>query len=156
MKNISNFTSQKVSGKIFRQIHEKNIFTATEVITLVPVHGNGVLTSFFSANNWVKEYFPNQPVKTGSPVKPKEAFIKRTIEYCLNNKIGERLDDYLMKLTSQRWKQKESQQAVNAKGGRMGLTTGKHFARPNPEFFQRKILRLYESKLNELEINGAS
>ena len=131
-------------------IHEQNIFTATEVITLVPVYGNGVLTNFFKTNNWVKNYFPNQPLKTGSPFKPKEAFIKRAIEYCLNNKYGELLDDYLLKLTSKRWKQKEERRRVNAHGDRMGLSTGKHFARPNPEFFQQKILHLYESRVNEV------
>ena len=129
------------------QIHEQNIFTATEVVTLVPVHGNGMLTNFFNANNWVKAYFPNQPAKFGQPNKPKEAFIKRIIEYCLNNKFGERLDDYLLKVTAKRWKLKE--QRVNVNGRRMGLATGKHFARPNPEFFQKKILQLYESKLSE-------
>lgn len=132
------------------QIHEQNIFTATEVITLVPVHGNGVMTNFFKANHWVKNYFPNQPLKTGSPVKPKEALIKRFIEFCLNNKIGERLDDYLLKITTRRWKQKEQRQALNAHGGRMGLSTGKHFARPNPEFFQRKILQKYEGRVSEV------
>lgn len=132
------------------QIHEQNIFTATEVITLVPVHGNGVMTNFFKANHWVKNYFPNQPLKTGSPVKPKEALIKRFIEFCLNNRIGERLDDYLLKITTRRWKQKEQRQAMNARGGRMGLSTGKHFARPNPEFFQRKILQKYEGRVSEV------
>ena len=122
----------------------------------MPVHGNGVLTNFFRANNWVKAYFPNQPAKFGLPAKPKEAFIKRVIEYCLNNKFGERLDDYLLKLTTKRWKKKEQKQRVNAHGGRMGLATGKHFARPNPEFFQKKILQLYERKVNEAVSPGIS
>lgn len=132
------------------QIHEQNIFTATEVITLVPVHGNGMLTNFFKANHWVKNYFPNQPLKTGSPFKPKEAVVKRFIEFCLNNKFGERLDDYLLKVTTKRWQQKEQRQATNTNGRRMGLSTGKHFARPNPEFFQRKILQKYESRVSEV------
>jgi hypothetical protein len=132
------------------QIHEKNIFTATEVITLVPAEGNGVLTSFFKANNWVSEYFPNQPAKTGSPIKPKERVIKRFIEYCLDNKLGDWLDDYLLNLTSRRWRKKEMQGKRNARGGRMGLFTDKHFARPNPEFFQQKILAQYQSKLEHL------
>lgn len=132
------------------QIHEQNIFTATEVITLIPVQGNGMLTNFFRANNWVEGYFPNHPAKFGSPVKPKEAFVKRAIEHCLNNRLGEWLDNYLLKLTSKRWKKKEKAQKLNAHGGRMGLATSKHFARPNPEFFQKKILQLYEGKVNEV------
>jgi len=132
------------------QVHEQNIFTATEVITLVPVHGNGVLTNFFNANNWIRDYFPNQPPKTGNPIKPKETFLKRSIEYCLDNNIGDKLDNYLMKLTTRRWKHKEQTRKVNARGDRMGLSTGKHFAKPNPEFFQRKVLAEYDRRINEL------
>ena len=132
------------------QVHEQNIFTATEVVTLVPVHGNGVLTNFFNANNWVKEYFPNHPQKTGTPVKPKEAFIKRSIEYCLDGSFGEKLDNYLMRITTRRWKEKEQVGKLNLRGERMGLSTGKHFAKPNPEFFQQKVLSKYQRRLNEL------
>jgi predicted nucleotidyltransferase len=132
------------------QVHEQNIFTATEVVTLVPVHGNGVLTNFFNANNWVKEYFPNHPPKTGTPVKPKETFIKRSIEYCLNGPFGEKLDNYLMRITTRRWKQKEQVSKLNVRGERMGLSTGKHFAKPNPDFFQQKVLSKYQRRLNEL------
>lgn len=132
------------------QVVEQNIFTATEVITLVPVHGNGVLTNFFNANNWVKEYFPNHPAKTGCTFKPKEAFIKRMVEKCLNNAFGEKLDNYLMKITTRRWKQKEQTRQLNSRGCRMGLSTSKHFAKPNPEFFQHKVLSQYQRKLNEL------
>lgn len=132
-------------------IGEQNIFTATEVITLVPADGNGTLTKFFTANRWVHDYFPNQPPKTGNPGKPREGYIKRMIEYCFDNKLGERLDDLLLRITANRWRRKEAHGRQNARGGRMGLTTGKHFARPNPAFFQRDILQLYNSKLKQAE-----
>ena len=32
----------------------------------------------------------------------------------------------------------------------MGLKTAKHYCKPNPEFFQEKILMLYQSRLREL------
>ena len=34
------------------EIEEKNIFTAIELITLLPVRGNGVLHAFFDKNEW--------------------------------------------------------------------------------------------------------
>src|SRR5262249_18548698 len=39
-------------------IEEKNIFTAIELLTLVPVAGNGTLDSFFHVNAWAMDYFP--------------------------------------------------------------------------------------------------
>ena len=32
----------------------------------------------------------------------------------------------------------------------MGLVTGKHFAKPNPQYFQRRILDEYQQKLQKL------
>jgi predicted nucleotidyltransferase len=134
------------------QIAEKNIFTATEVATLIPACGHSAFNHFFRANNWVREHFPNQSVKTRSIIRAKESLFKRCMEYCLNTKAGQQIDNYLMKLTSGRWKQKEAQRHLNARGGRMGLCTGKHFARPNPAFFQKSILENYRERLKELKV----
>ena len=134
-------------------ISEKNIYTAVEVVTLVPVCGNGSLKSFFNANNWTEAYFPNYQFSTDSLQKVKHSFLKRCIESLFNNSFGEWLDNYFMKVTTNRWIEKEVTGKLNIKGGRMGLRTGKHFSKPNPAFFQQKILMLYESKLKEIDRN---
>src|SRR5687767_14585093 len=41
-------------------IEEQNIFTATELITLLPVCGNGAMDRFYDQNHWAADYFPNQ------------------------------------------------------------------------------------------------
>ncbi|MBC7830028.1 MAG: hypothetical protein H7122_19945 [Chitinophagaceae bacterium] len=133
------------------QISDKNIYTAIEVITLVPVCGNGTIKNFFDANDWAQMYFPNYDLSTDSLKKAKHSFLKKLFEAFFNNSFGERLDNYLMKLTSTRWNRKELQGKLNIKGGRMGLRTSKHFSKPNPAFFQQKILLLYESKLKEID-----
>jgi hypothetical protein len=133
------------------QINEKNIFTAMEVVTLVPVCGNGTLKNFFDANKWTKAYFPNYDLPYDSLRKPKSSWLKKILETCLDNSFGEWLDNYLMKITAKRWYQKELLGKLNIKGGRMGLRTGRHFAKPNPVFFQERIILLYENKLKEIE-----
>ena len=133
------------------QISDKNIYTAIEVITLVPVCGNGILKKFFDANNWTRAYFPNYDLCADSKRKSKTSFLKKTIELLLDNNLGEKLDNYLMGVTSRRWKQKEIQGKLNIKGGRMGLRTNKHFSKPNPAFFQQKVLVLYQDKWNEVD-----
>lgn len=133
------------------QITEKNIYTATEIVTLVPVCGNGVLKRFFDANEWTQTYFPNFDLSTDSRKKTKSSILKRSIEFLFNNPLGEVLDNYLMKITSKRWSEKELHGKLNIKGGRMGLRTNKHFSKPNPAFFQQKVLSLYENKLKEVD-----
>lgn len=66
-------------------------------------------------------------------------------------RLGNALDDRWMKITGKRWLQKEHRQRMNSKGEPMGLKTGKEFARPTPEHFQKKILDLYTQKLDALE-----
>jgi hypothetical protein len=130
------------------QIEEKNIFTATELTTLIPMHGNGTIQKLIQANKWTEEYFPNRTFKCDDSDAP-GSWIKNFGELLFNNNIGQRLDNFLMHLTTKRWKKKEENQKLNIKGNRMGLRTDKHFCKPSPVFFQRRILDLYQNKLQE-------
>lgn len=130
-------------------IEEKNIFTAMEMITLLPVYGNGTMEKFFSANDWVTSYYPNYTEKKATI---KSGFVhsrfKNAIEFLFNSRAGEWLDNYLMKLTTRRWQEKESAHKLNMRGGRMGLLTGKHFSKPNPAYLQEQVLERYQEKLD--------
>lgn len=133
------------------EIAEKNIFTATELITLLPACGNGGLVRFFDANNWVTTFLPHYKHRTSSvPPNPKPKFWKRNLEKLLSGRIGDKLDDFLRHLTTRRWNKKEQRGALDGKGHRMSLKTDKHCSRPNPEMLQKRILTLYGNKLQEL------
>lgn len=134
-------------------IEEKNVFTAMELITLLPACGNGSLGKFFSANDWAREYYPNYRYRNFSANKTMHnPWYKKMIEWLFDNWLGDRLDDYFFRLTSKRWKKKEEEMRLNIKGNRMGIRTGKHFSKPNPNHFQEKILMLYYSRLREFDI----
>jgi hypothetical protein len=130
------------------RIEEQNIFTATELITLIPVCGNGTMDSFYDQNNWTNSYFPNQPIGRKSIILTRSGRFKKAVEWLLNNKAGNALDNLLMRITTRRWVKKEKLQKTNSHGNRMGLHTGKHFSKPNPEFFQRKVLDALENKMH--------
>jgi hypothetical protein len=133
-------------------IEEKNIFTATELITLIPVRGRKVMADFFGANGWVRSYLPNYPEMYSDSSYPGTRFsLKRILESIFNNQAGEKLDNYLMRLTTKRWKTKEEENRLNIKGNRMGLKTGKHFSKPNPVFFQDRVISRYQDSLKDLE-----
>jgi hypothetical protein len=133
------------------EIMEQNEFTAIEVFTLIPSCGDNTVVEFYKINNWVNCYCPNYAVKKLSPImNGRNSFIKKAIEFLFNNHFGNWLDDCLMKITNKRWKQKESEKKVNKNGRRMGLKTDKHFCKPNPDFFQKKLLGKYHSQLSEI------
>lgn len=129
-------------------IEEKNIFTAIELLTLMPVAGNGALDRFFRANAWHLDYFPNATQQMARKKFTHAPWYKKAAEWIFNNRFGDWLDNYLMKLTSKRWKKKEDSNKKNMKGGRMGLRTGRHFSKPNPNYFQKRLLETYRQKLS--------
>ena len=133
-------------------IEEKNIYTATELFTLIPTAGNGSLKKFFEDNSWSIRYFPNRTLPViKEEVNFPDPWVKKLVEFFLDNKIGTWLDNYFMKLTTTRWKKKEDEHKLNTKGERMGLKTGKHFSKNNPAFFHDWFMETYRKKLEEIE-----
>ena len=86
-------------------IDEKNIFTAVELSTLIPIIGNINLDELFRQNDWAFSYFPNiKNDKTSDIIKPNS--IKRFFEKILNTKIGEFLEKIFAGITVKRLKLK--------------------------------------------------
>ncbi len=134
------------------KIEEQNIFTATEMITLLPACGNGTVDRFFDANEWTRHFYPGYGRRQSYWKEKKEKHrLKRCLEYVFNNRMGDWLDKYLMHLTSKRWQKKEEAKRLNIAGGRMGIRTGRHFCKPNPAFFQHKLLERYRQRWEAVE-----
>lgn len=96
------------------------------------------------------------PIRTDDmPLALKDSRLKKILETCLSHPLIDRLDDYCLRVTSRRWKKKEEGKKVNMKGLPMALQTGKHYAKPNPAFLQRNIMRRFSEKLRELGIRPA-
>lgn len=133
------------------EIEEKNIFTAIETVTLLPICGNRIHEDFFSANHWTDHFLPNcrivhrEKYYTGGKLR-----FKKMTEFVLNNRLGTWMDDQFMKITSRRWEKKDRKCMVNIKGNRMGIICGKHCCKPNPVYFQNEILMQYQRKIERL------
>lgn len=132
------------------EIAEKNIYTATEVVTLIPIQGDTTFADFFVANAWTRKYLPNHIMRMSTAKSLKTAALKWLIEFLLNNKLGDRLDDRLMKITADRWNLKTQQKRLNNHGTLLAMATGKHFAKPDPENFQFKLISRFEAKVAQL------
>jgi hypothetical protein len=133
------------------EIREKNIFTAIELFTLLPMSGDEGLDKFFRANDWASEYFPGYRDRSREAEETRPAsFLKRIFERVLSNRLGNTLENRLRRITDRRWRQKTEQQQRNMKGDVLTLQCGKHYSRPNPEIFQQKVLAKYHRRLNEV------
>ncbi len=87
-------------------IHEKNIYTATEVATLMPLHGETVFEQFYLTNGWTREYLPNKCLRLATAKPVKSSLFKRFVESLFNNPVGNFIDSMLMRVTAKRWLKK--------------------------------------------------
>jgi hypothetical protein len=88
------------------EIPDKNIFTATEIATLLPVHNQQVYHTFLSSNKWVFDFFPN---KQNNAISHDSINMSTNyFEFIFAGKFGNWLDDFFMRVTLSRWKSKFS------------------------------------------------
>ena len=132
-------------------IPERNVYTATEVITLLPVAGVFVMKNFFKANDWSRKWYPVYVADNNLEVSSRPSMLKKIAESALNGKMGDRFDNFLFHVTARRWKKKEMRELKNSKGKIMNLVTGKHSSRSDPEAFQQKIVNLHHHKIEVLK-----
>jgi len=132
------------------EIAEKNLYTAIEIGTLIPLQGDTVFEQFYIANAWTREYLPNKNMRIASAKPVKGGFFKTFIELLFNNSAGNKIDNVLMKITGGRWQKKTQQKKLNSHGIVMGMDTGKHFAKPDPKNFQNKLLARYQYRVDRI------
>ena len=136
------------------EIIEKNIFTAMEIVTLIPMQGTNCFKNFIQANSWTRNYFHEQPSINGRSAEIKKTFFRRFFERIFDSNLGDTVEKLLMNLTDKRWKMKTLQGKVNDHGATMAMITDPHFSKPDPENFQYKIVRQFEEKLATMKSTG--
>ena len=132
------------------QIKEKNIYTATEIATLLPLRGIEAFKTFFAQNTWSRAFLPNHSLRISYVMETKNPFFKRAVELIFRNAIGNLIDDMLMKLSIYKWNRKTRIGKLNKRGSIMSMDASKHYAKPSPLTFQKKFMEAYEKKIFNL------
>jgi len=135
------------------EIDEKNRFTATELVTLMPMYGNGSFHDFYKQNTWVHSFLPNKSifeglVKMNFVEKP---LFTRLTENILNTKLGEKLDQLFLKITYKKWKMKFSD--LEERQFNVALKSTKNISKHHPLNFQRKVIERLNVKYDEYREN---
>ncbi|HYV93701.1 MAG TPA: hypothetical protein VE978_18140 [Chitinophagales bacterium] len=132
------------------RIPDKNIFTATEIITLLPMYNYDMYLDFVSQNDWMKSFFPNGHVrKENGVIKVSDSFVKRFTEKILSGKTGEWLDTFFYRQTLNHWKKKFGWQPQNE--FELNMRTRKTVSKHHPQGFQFQVLKKYEERIREFE-----
>jgi hypothetical protein len=127
------------------EIEEKNLFTATETVTLLPMYGKEWYESFYKANQWAYDIYPNFPKRSDELISSKTNFWwKNTCEWLLSGWIGEQLDTAAMRLTMWFWKRKFND--LDQKVFDIALKSRKYVSKHHPQHFQHRVLNALEEK----------
>ncbi len=133
------------------EIEEKNRFTATELVTLIPMFGNGSFHEFYKQNTWAFSFMPNfsssQPLQNLSEVK--KPLITRLAEKVLNTKIGDYIDTLFLRLTYKRWKQKFNK--MDERQFNVALKSTQNVSKHHPLNFQKQVINRLNKKYEEYQ-----
>ena len=132
------------------EIEEKNIFTATEIVTLLPTFGRDIYEQFYEMNLWTKHFYPNFPKRDILSVPDKKPGIFKSFwEKILGSKLGDKLDDFAMNLFDSFYKLKYKN--YNREDFKIAFKSSKKESKHHPKFFQKKVLQEFEKKIKSLE-----
>lgn len=133
------------------EIEEKNLFTATEIVTLLPLYGQEWCARFSEANNWAQRRYPNFPKRiSGATPSDRRGWGKKLAEYLLGGRPGAWLDRKAMRLTVWFWRRKFSH--LDPETFDAALKSRHYVSKHHPLHFQQRVLEAYEKRVQEMGI----
>lgn len=130
-------------------IEDKNRFTAMEVVTLLPMYGNGTVDKFYAKNTWAFDHYPRSRPMTSHDLRIGTARSKKRAERLFNGNLGERLDSSAMNLTWRFWKWKFSD--LDPQTFDLALRTRTYVSKHHPSNFQKRVLDSFSKRVSTLE-----
>jgi hypothetical protein len=122
-------------------IEEKNLFTATEIATLIPAKGE-IFLKFYEENNWVSDHRRTRKLDSDAHIKIEKPLISKSIMFLLSNNFGEWLDKKSMQLTFRRWKKKFNE--FDRTKFDLTMKSRPYVSKHHPNDFQNKVLKRYD------------
>jgi hypothetical protein len=125
-------------------IPDKNIFTATEIASLIPINNFNGYANFIEHNQWIYKNLPNFNInKEINAPNLNETRIKVLGEKLMGNSLGDFADKQLFKLTLSIWQKKFKH--FNKTDFDLNMRSRKNVSKHHPSGFQQKVLNSWAS-----------
>ncbi len=132
------------------EIKEKNVFTATELLTAIPVSCKASLFSDLkTANAWVSEYLPNKNWRTYTEHISDKNRLARLLQGLLNNPFGSLIDRLIMTLTIMRNKIKY-RKLTDKSIFNIAFKSTRSESKVHPNNTQKTVLETHKEKISYL------
>jgi hypothetical protein len=134
------------------EIEEKNLFTATELATAIPLYGTTYYNLLHDNNPWVTSAFPNfQPLSTRGVEEHKSGFVKKFVEKLFNVFFPDRLESYFKRITMRRWK-KIYEKKYSDPDFQIAFKSREHVSKNHPNHYQKKVEDQYLTKVRAFKL----
>lgn len=130
------------------EIEERNIFTATELATLIPICGCDAYMALMRANSWVHQFLPNFHASSKPSTKDRGGLVKKSIEWVLSFPIFNSLERVFMNTTARHWQSLHSKKYPSDQF-RIAFKATPHVAKSHPDFHQKRVIELFEKRVAE-------
>jgi hypothetical protein len=135
------------------EIPDRNIFTATELVSVIPTFNYTEYKKFFSCNKWCQKFLPNFERRSSEHcIKPPTPFLKMFFEKLLSGKPGNFLDSLSFKITVGFWKKKFAH--LDPSDFHHRFRSSKKVSKHHPLGYQFKILSAFQEKVKSFELNS--
>jgi len=135
------------------EIPDRNIFTATELVSVIPTYNYPEYKKFLTNNSWSLEFLPNMAIRSAEYcIKPIRNYIKKPLENFFDREIGEMLDAFCFRLTLRFWKKKFKHFDKDDFDQR--LRSKKNVSKHHPLGYQFKVLKAFDEKIIMFELKN--
>jgi len=132
------------------EIPEKNIFTATELVTLKPLFNEPKLHELIVANQWISQFYPNFEFTYAGTNKSRSPF-QRLFELPMSDGYTARWDNNLMHYFRGVWRRRYP--ALDAETRELLFRSTPYASKVHPNDFQTMVLSAYEERLQKESLN---
>ena len=129
-------------------IEEQNLFTATELATVIPLQGGSHYLHLLSKNTWLTDFFPNfTPLPTDLAGKGGPKLFQRYVEWLIDLFPPDKLEHYFRKMTLGRWT-KLYRKDYSENDFQVAFKSKEYASKNHPRNYQKKVMELYQSKID--------
>jgi len=131
------------------EVSEQNLFTATEIATLIPLYGTAAFEAFLKENTWASPYFPNKPQTKLSTIRNIEkSMLSKLIQKVFNGAAGLKLDMFLQKVTLKKWVSKFKH--LQKEDFNIAMKSTRHVSKHHPQNYQNKVTTRLQERYTEV------
>ena len=130
------------------QIKDKNLFTATELLTLRPLTNEALYEKFLAQNPWTNHYLPGYRALPFEVLfDQKKSKSQKTLEYFLDFLPLKNIDSFFMNFTKKYWSKKFNTIPDQLK--EQQLRSEKNVSKHHPQGYQNKVMKVYNQRIQQ-------